>query len=349
MPERRSSADGSNIKAVAQIAGVSVGTVSNVLNRPEKVAADTRRRVEAVMASVGFVRNSVAANVRLGRSQLIGLIVPDITNPFFAEVARGAVDEAFAAGYALVLCNSEGSAERQAKYLNVLEEQRAAGVLINPVGGSLAPLDRARERGTRVVLVDRAAPVRNACSASVDDVLGGQLAVDHLISRGARSVVLVNGPSRLRQCADRRRGARRAVQRAGLTADALVEVVSPVMSIAGGVAVAPEVLRQMPAVDGIFCANDLLAIGVCRALAPVRAVPGDLLVVGYDDIPVAAEAPIPLSSVEQPKYELGQTAAQLLLDEITGAEHTRHRHVSFTPSLVQRDSTRRDAAVLTVA
>ncbi len=347
MPARRGAVDGKNIKAVAQIAGVSVGTVSNVINRPEKVAAATRQRVEAVMDSIGFVRNSVAANVRLGRSQLVGLIVPDITNPFFAEVARGAVDETFAAGYALVLCNSEGNAQRQARYLTVLEEQRAAGLLINPVGGSLAPVDKVRDRGTKVVLVDRAAPTRTACSASVDDVLGGQLAVEHLIARGARSIVLVNGPSRLRQCVDRRRGARRAVAGARLPEDALVEVVAPVMSIAGGVEAAREVVRARPGVDAVFCANDLLAIGVCRALAPTRAIPDDLLVVGYDDIPVAAEAPIPLTSVVQPKYELGQTAARLLLDEITGTGHAKHRHLSFTPSLVERESTRH--RVLTVA
>lgn len=326
------------IKAVAQIAGVSIGTVSNVLNQPGKVSESTRIRVEAVMDRIGFVRNSAAASVRRGQSQLIGLVVPDITNPFFAEVARGAVDAAFAAGYVLVLCNSEGQQAREAKYLTALEEQRAAGILLNPVGKLPEDVERLRATGTRVIMVDRAAPVSMTCSASVDDVLGGQIAVEHLIASGSRSIVMVNGPVSLRQCADRRRGARRAIKNAGLPESTLIEIISPVMTISGGVTAAQTALKRRADVDGVFCANDLLAIGACRALQSVRPVPEDVVVVGYDDIPIAAEAPVPLTSVSQPKYDLGRAAVDLLLEELRGGGTHRHQHVSFVPELVIRRS-----------
>jgi LacI family transcriptional regulator len=327
------------IKEVARIAGVSLGTVSNVLNRPEKVSPATRTRVEAVIDRLGFVPNSTAAELRRGHGRLIGLVVPDITNPFFGEVARGAVDVAFAAGYVVVLCNSDGDAVRESRYLEVLEEQRAAGVLFNPVGKVPSRIERLRERGGRVVFVDRAVAAQEHCSASVDDVHGGQLAIEHLLGCGASKLVMINGPRSLRQCADRRRGARRAVKSAGLPETALTEVVSDVMSIAGGVDAAARALQLRPDLDALFCANDLLAIGAIRVLQGARDVPRDVSVIGYDDIAIAADSTVPLTSVAQPKYELGRAAGELLLREIRDGEHHRHERILFQPEVTVRSST----------
>ena len=340
------------IKEVARIAGVSLGTVSNVLNRPEKVSPATRTRVEAVIDRLGFVPNSTAAELRRGHGRLIGLVVPDITNPFFGEVARGAVDVAFAAGYVVVLCNSDGDAVRESRYLEVLEEQRAAGVLFNPVGKVPSRIERLRERGGRVVFVDRAVAAQEHCSASVDDVHGGQLAIEHLLGCGASKLVMINGPRSLRQCADRRRGeaerqvdhhdqrgARRAVKSAGLPEAALTEVVSDVMSIAGGVDAAARALQLRPDLDALFCANDLLAIGAIRVLQGARDVPRDVSVIGYDDIAIAADSTVPLTSVAQPKYELGRAAGELLLREIRDGEHHRHERILFQPEVTVRSST----------
>jgi len=328
------------IKEVARVAGVSLGTVSNVLNRPEKVAPATRTRVEAVIERLGFVPNSTAAELRRGHGRLIGLVVPDITNPFFAEVARGAVDVAFAAGYVVVLCNSGGDGAREGRYLEVLEEQRAAGVLFNPVGKIPARIQQLRERGGRVVFVDRAVPAQDHCSASVDDVHGGQLAIEHLLGGGASDLVLLNGPTSLRQCSDRRRGARRAVRSARLPESALTEIVADVMSISGGVSAARQALAVRPGMDGLFCANDLLAIGATRTLQPVRGVPDDISVIGYDDIAIAAESQVPLTSVAQPKYELGRAAGELLLREIRDGDQHRHERILFQPEITMRASTR---------
>ncbi len=334
------------IKEVARIAGVSLGTVSNVLNRPEKVSPATRTRVEAVIDRLGFVPNSTAAELRRGHGRLIGLVVPDITNPFFGEVARGAVDVAFAAGYVVVLCNSDGDAVRESRYLEVLEEQRAAGVLFNPVGKVPSRIERLRERGGRVVFVDRAVAAQEHCSASVDDVHGGQLAIEHLLGCGASKLVMINGPRSLRQCADRRRGARRAVKSAGLPETALTEVVSDVMSIAGGVEAATRALKLRPDLDALFCANDLLAIGAIRVLQGARDVPRDVSVISYDDIAIAADSTVPLTSVAQPKYELGRAAGELLLREIRDGEHHRHERILFQPEVTVRSSTRSAAQAM---
>ncbi|HEY9412006.1 MAG TPA: LacI family DNA-binding transcriptional regulator [Jiangellaceae bacterium] len=328
------------IREVARLAGVSVGTVSNVLNRPEKVSEETLRRVEQVIERLDFVPNRGAADLRTGRSRMIGLVVPDITNPFFAEVARGAVDAASQQGYVVVLCNSDQDIGKQDGYLDVLEEQRVAGVLINPIGKIPSRLGRLRDRGSGVVLVDRTAKVSEYSSVAVDDVRGGQVAVEHLLASGARTVAMVNGPATLRQCADRRRGARKALDKAGRAADDLVEVSMETMSIHAGVAAAERLLALDIRPDAVFCANDLMAIGVTRRLTEAGLnVPDDVAVAGYDDVELAAEAPIPLTSIGQPKYELGQVAAELLLKEIAGGPDARHERIVFQPHLTERQST----------
>lgn len=326
---------------VARVAGVSQATVSNVLNRPHKVAAATRLRVEAVIAKLGYVPNSAAAELRRGRGRIIGLVVPNVANPFYAEVARGAVDVAFDAGFVLMLCDSDGDEQREAAFLRSLEVHRAVGVLVSPLGRAPALLGSLPGRGTQVVLVDRPAPRTRMCSVSVDDVLGGELAVEHLLNGGARTIAMVRGPLSIRQCADRRRGAQRALVRAGLSAESLVEVSSAELTLAGGVLAARQLLAACPTVDGIFCTNDLLALGVMRETEKTRLVPDDVSIVGYDDIEIAADATVPLTSVAQPQRELGRRAAELLIGEVLHAESHEHERVQFDPQVIVRESTRR--------
>src|ERR1043165_2654454 len=189
-----------SIKDVAVRAGVSIGTVSNVLNRPDKVAEATRDQVLAAIAELGFVRNSSAAQLRAGTSRSLGLIVLDMANPFFHDVAKGVEDIATELGYAVVLCNSDEQATREDRYLQVLEEQRVRGVLITPVEISSDRLDALRRRGTPTVLVDRHDPRVNCCSVAVDDVAGGELAGAHLVAEGHRRIAYFSGPLTIRQC-----------------------------------------------------------------------------------------------------------------------------------------------------
>ena len=329
------------MKDVASLAGVAVGTVSNVLNHPDLVRPLTRARVEAAMEELGFIPNGSARQLRAGRSRCLGLVVLDVTNPFFTEVARGVEDYAQAAGYAVILCNSDEAHDKERQYLRVLEEQRVRGILITPVHGRSPELRRIRERGTPVVLLDRPGS-GSQCSVAVDDRRGGEIAVTYLLSLGHRSIALVNGPTAIRQCADRRWGAYRAVEQAGLDpGQVLTEVTVPAMNPRGGAAAAEDLFRetQNPKPTAVFCANDMLALGVLRGLSQAGvSVPGDLAVVGYDDIEFAADAAVPLTSVRQPKYQLGRAAAELLLDEADRPDEHEHRRIVFTPELVVRAS-----------
>jgi LacI family transcriptional regulator len=337
------------MKDVASLAGVAVGTVSNVLNHPDLVRPLTRARVEAAMEELGFIPNGSARQLRAGRSRCLGLVVLDVTNPFFTEVARGVEDYAQAAGYAVILCNSDEADDKERRYLRVLEEQRVRGILITPVHGRAPELRRIRDRGTPVVLLDRPGSA-GQCSVAVDDRRGGEIAVSHLLELGHRRIALVNGPVAIRQCADRRRGALRAVERAGLDpAAVLTEVTVPAMNARAGAAAADELLSVVRSGAGragpgrgptaVFCTNDMLALGLLRRLGQAGvAVPGDLAVVGYDDIEFAADAAVPLTSVRQPKYQLGRAAAELLLDEADRPDEHEHRRFVFKPELVARAS-----------
>jgi LacI family transcriptional regulator len=327
------------IKEVARRAGVSPGTVSNVLNRPERVAAATRARVEQAIRELGFVRNGSAATLRAGQSRAVGLVVLDVGNPFFVEVARGVEDVVSDRDHAVILCNSGESPEKESRNLRVLAEQRVRGVLITPAGEDTSPLERLRERGIAVVLVDHSAS-GDLCSVAVDDVAGGDLAVSHLISRSARRIAFVTGPPAIRQCADRRKGARRALRTAGLPVRSLEDVVVPEMNAHGGRLAAEKLLSgELP--EAVFCANDLLALGVLRALlqAGVR-VPDDVALIGYDDIEFTSAAAVPLSSVRQPTYQLGKIATELLLDECDDPGGHAHQQIMFQPELVVRESSR---------
>src|SRR6266478_2869657 len=183
-----------SIKEVAAHAGVSVGTVSNVLNRPDIVAEPTRSRVRAAIKQLGFIRNESARQLRAGRSRTIGLVVLDVANPFFTDVARGVEDEASKSGLSVILCNSDDQRNKETRYLELLEEHRVQGILITPVTGADDRITRLQQRGTPVVLVDSRSPSRGQCSVSVDDVLGGDLATSHLIEAGHEQIAFVGGP-----------------------------------------------------------------------------------------------------------------------------------------------------------
>jgi LacI family transcriptional regulator len=322
------------IKAVAAHAGVSVGTVSNVLNRPEQVAEPTRARVLAAIDALGFVRHSSASALRAGRSSTVGLVVLDIGNPFFTDLARGAEATAEEHGLSVLLCSSDGSAERQARQLRFLEEQRVEGLLITPVDDRTADLAQLRTRGTAVVLVDASAT--GFCSVTVDDRLGGELAGRHLAETGRTRITYVTGPESVRQTRDRGAGLRRAVSEHGLSAPS--EVVVSTLTGTAGYAATQQVLAQRP--DAVFCANDIVALGLLRGLLEAKVrVPQDIALVGYDDIEFAATAAVPLTSIRQPAAELGRTAAELLARERDGGTRHRHEDVIIEPELVVREST----------
>ncbi len=332
-----------SVKDVARRAGVSVGTVSNVMNHPHKVAADTVARVQAAIDELGFIRNDAARQLRDGRSKTIGLVVLDVRNPFFTDIARGAEDRAAEAGLAVTLGNSDENTQRESTYLDLFEQQRVHGILISPYADITPRLRALRERGIRAVLVDRTSPDASFSSVSVDDVVGGALAVSHLLAQGRSRIAFVGGPLAIRQMVDRLAGARQAMVE---HPDASLEVVEIAASTVlegrrAGAAFVDRPAHERP--DAIFAANDLVSMGLLQALmmqgSAVR-VPEDIAIIGYDDIDFAAAAVVPLSSIRQPSALIGATAVQILLEEADDAS-IAPRQVQFQPELVVRDSTRR--------
>ena len=328
-----------SIRDVAERAEVSVGTVSNVLNRPEVVSAGTRERVLAAIEALGFVRNESARQLRAGHSRTIGLVVLDIANPFFTDVARGVEDAVNAEGLAVILCNSDDRPEKEAAYLDVLAEQRVQGVLITPTADTAA-LDMLRLRGIPVVLLDRQAADPGQCSVAVDDVQGGRLAADHLIERGHRRIAFVGGSSGLPQVQERHDGVEQVVLAAAGSEDALVVYSPSALTVAGGREAAEQIIG-LPAArrpTAAICANDLMALGMLQEMVRHGVhVPDDFAIVGYDDIDFAAAAAVPLTSVRKPRQELGRRAAELLLDEVRNDDHL-HEQLLFEPVLAVRQS-----------
>ncbi|WP_370616891.1 LacI family DNA-binding transcriptional regulator [Mumia sp. Pv 4-285] len=329
-----------SLRDVAALAGVSVGTVSNVLNHPTKVSARTAERVFAAIEELGFVRNEAARQLRQGRSRSVGLIVLDIRNPFFTDVAQGVEDEVTARLRSVLLANCAEDAARESAYLDLFEEQRVDGVLISPVGDVLDRLDRLRSRGMAVVLVDRLASTESYSSVSVDDVLGGRLAVTHLLETGRRRILFVGASLEIEQVRDRLEGARQAV--AEVPGATLEHREIAGMHLEPALAEGQRIVALPPAErpDAVFAANDLIAIGMLQAftLGGVRP-PQDVALIGYDDIEYAAAAAIPLSSIRQPSREMGRRAAEMLLAEIEAGSNGERQHIVFEPELVARAST----------
>ncbi|MCT9627206.1 LacI family DNA-binding transcriptional regulator [Pseudarthrobacter equi] len=329
-----------SIKDVANHASVAVGTVSNVLNYPDRVSQRTKERVLKAIDELGFVRNDAARQLRAGHSRTVGLIVLDVGNPFFTSVVRAAEDAASVHGSAVLLGDSGHDAGREANYIDLFQEQRVQGLLISPVGDVTERLDLLRERGVPTVLVDRLADESRFSSVSVDDDAGGYLAARHLLDTGRRRLGFVGGPTSIRQVSDRLQGAQRAVKE---EPDATLEVLtSEGMTVLAGRSVGNMLVERGPEQlpDGIFCANDLLALGVMQSLTMTHTfrIPEDVALIGYDDIDFAVSAVVPLSSIRQPTEALGRTAIELLTEEVESRNAT-HRAVVFTPELVVRQST----------
>ncbi len=329
------------MKDVARRAGVSLGTVSNVLNHPDRVAPGSLRKVQAAIDDLGFIRNESARQLRAGSSRVVAYLVLDLRNPFFADVASGAEEVIAKDDLALLLCNSNEDVGRERSYVTLLEQQRIRGLLITPVDGERTGAHWLRKRGTPVVYVDRIVDDVEGCSVSVDDHLGGSLAVAHLLELGHTRIAYVGGPADLAQVSDRRAGAHAAIAARGLPPESLVEIETHALTTAAG-RLAGQRLLGLPAPErptAAFCANDLVALGLLQQIISTgRSVPKDLAIVGYDDIEFAAAAAVPLTSVRQPRRRMGRRAARLLLDESNNPDHV-HERVVLKPELIVRRST----------
>ncbi len=331
-----------SIRDVAKLAGVSVGTVSNVLNRPGEVSADSVIRVHRAIEQLGYRRNDAARQLRAGTSSTVGFVVLDGQNPFFSAVVRGAEDEASKNGIAILLGNTDEDSARERMYLDLFEEQRVRGVLISPYRDISPRLEQLRSRNIPAVLVDRFSGDGRFSSVSVDNVSGGRMAAEHLIQTGRSRIAFVGGPFDLRQVSDRLAGARVAVE-AGPHEIGIEVVATSALTVEEGIAAGMRILgrpeRDWP--DAVFAANDLLALGLLQAFVGSGRllVPQRIALIGFDDIAFARAAAVPLSSMRQPSRTIGATALRVLIEEADDPTLIPRQTV-FQPELVVRESTR---------
>lgn len=326
------------IKEVAQLAGVSVGTVSHVLNRPERVSEHRRIAVLAAIEELGYVPNHAARQLKAGSSRLIGYLFPDPLNPYFSNLGQGVQQEAERRGFFVLGATSRGVLAQRRRYLSIFEQQRARGVIVAPRTTDLTAELATSRRGTPVVLVSAHDAAGRLCSVSADDIVGGGLALEHLIAHGCRRIAVIASAGQL-VAEDRWRGVQLTAERAGGVELQLIGVAEAAVEVGARVA---EAFLTQPAdtrPDGIICTSDLLALGVVHTLVMDGrlSIPRDLAVVGYDDLTFACGTIIPLTSVRQHETRMGEIAVGLLEDELSQPDHV-HSNQRLEPLLVVRES-----------
>lgn len=324
-----------SVKDVAVHAGVSVGTVSNVLNRPDAVAPATRERVEEAMRALNFIRNASAHQLRAGYSRTVGVIVLDLRNPFYTELARGIEDRLAVDNNTLMLCSSDEDPAREERFMRLFAEQGVRGLLVTPFETTRERLGKFQKLGIPTVLLDSAST--RLPSVGMDNVSGARQAVDHLLRNGHRRIGLIMGPETIDQVSDRVTGATRAVTDLGLDPRSVLIRTEDTALDADGGQRCLRALLDSPAAAGmtaVMCINDIVALGAMRELR-LRGlrIPQDIAVIGYDDVMFASELMTPLTSVRQPMRELGWAAVDLLLTNPSAPQH-----IEFVPELIVRAS-----------
>jgi DNA-binding LacI/PurR family transcriptional regulator len=324
------------IKDIARACGVDVSTVSRSLSGSYGVKESTRRKVVEAAKRLKYRANHVARTMATGRSNTYGLMISDIRNPFFSELARGAEDAAYAAGCELILCNADLDPAKQMRYLHSLIGKRVDGIVIN----SVAPLSAAEraelaEFAVPIVLLNRMAGSSKFSTVVADNREGGALAARHLLGLGHRKIGHITGPNLQGNLNDRTHGFLKAVGK-----KAAVQVLRGQHSMEGGYELTRRLMEQLPGMTALFAANDAMAFGAIRALSEMgKRIPTDVSLVGFDNVDMAAIVHPPLTTVHQPKYETGKAALEILLNLRESPETMEHRVLGVR--LIERESCRR--------
>ena len=328
-----------NMKDIARIAGVSLGTVSNVLNETAAVREPVRQRVLQAVQAAGYQPSQLARALRRDKTNMIGMIIPDITNPFFPAVVRGAEDVAFTNGYRLVLCNTDNDHSKELVHLNELRTYLPAGLIVIPSNFSdlTAQAEVYRQAGTGVVCIDRLPKNWRGDSVTADNEEGAYNATRFLLQMKHTKLAAITGPLHLTNAKERLDGFRRAVHESRLRL-APEYIQETTFDKQGGYSKALILLRLVPRPTAIFAGNDMIALGVLLAIreAGLRC-PEDVSLMGFDDLDIAETTNPSLSSVSQSGYQLGTTAARILLDRLEGDKGPA-KHVVLQTSLRLRHS-----------
>jgi len=328
-----------NMQEIARIAGVSLGTVSHVLNNTAKVSEPKRARVLEAVQAAGYQPSQLARGLRRDTTNMIGMIIPDITNPFFPAVVRGAEDVAFSNGYRLILCNTDNDHSKEIMHLNELRTYLPAGLIVIPSNFSdlTTQAESYRRAGSGVVCIDRLPRNWSGDSVTADNEAGAYDATRHLIQLGHTKLATITGPLHLTNAMDRLGGFKRAVKEAKL--HLFPEYVQETtFDKQGGHAKTLILLRLIPRPTAIFAGNDMIALGALLAVreAGLRC-PEEISIMGFDDLDLAETTNPSLSSVAQPGYQLGTTAAQILLDRRDG-DTSPAKHIVLETLLHLRNS-----------
>jgi len=332
-----------NIRDVAYLAGVSAGTVSNVLNRPSYVNPDTRRRVQSAIQALGFVPRQRSRQFRPGRVRNLGIALANLDNPFFVDVALGAESLAKELDVGIVISNSAYDPVREDQNLELLVQQRVQGIIISPVDEKSSQLQALRDRGVPMVFVDRVTADRDCWSVVVDDRRGGELGMEHLLDRGHTRIAFVGHPEQSSKVATRLLGARDAISKHSESPVSLEVLSVESWTVQGGKDAAEILVARSPELrpTAVFCSNDMMALGMLQTLdhSGIR-VPEDIALVGYDDLEWAGIAMIPLTTVRQPRRLLGRTAVEMIMELLDDPnQRIKPRHVVLQPELVIRETT----------
>ncbi len=327
---------------VAQRAGVSQATVSLVLNKVSgsHIPEETRLRVLKAIDELGYRPNTLASSLRLGKTQTLGLILPDIANPFFAEVSRSIESAAFEQNYNLILCNTEGDIERELLYVDVLCNRQVDGIIFVAVGDQADSLQRVLCKNIPVVMIDRDLTGTEVDAVLTDNRLGGFQATQHLIDLGHHRIGCIAGPSDVNPSAERLSGFKAALNKNGLLVDEGM-IKRGDFQLESGWKRAFEILDQQERPTAIFACNDLMALGVLRAAAVLKlSVPDNLSIVGFDNINLASYSTPPLTTIAQPTNEIGARAVTMLVERMKDHEREPRRERLDTTLIIRGSSAR---------
>lgn len=320
------------IKDVAKHAGVSVATVSRVLNETGYVHEDTRRMVEKAIQELNYTPNEVARSLYKRKSRLIGLLLPDITNPYFPQLARGVEDRMQESGFRLIFGNSDESEQKERHYIQTFVQNNVVGIISST---NFPGMDFYRRLKIPVVFLDRISSDRPAVYA--DGREGGRIAAQQIIERGSRRVAVLQGPAHIRPAQDRFQGAVEVLQDNGISHEVIR---TDSFALHEAEQKAKELFETVPDTDGVIASNDMAAIAVLHeALRLGKKVPEDVQIIGFDDIPLSGLLSPPLSTIRQPAYDMGYKAAELMI-QLIEEQTVELRNIQMPVEFIERGSTR---------
>lgn len=300
------------MKEIARLANVSSATVSKILNgKDQHISETTRKRVLEIVEREGYIPNAVAKSLKIKKTKTLGIIIPDVTNQFFSELARGIEDAAEKEGYSVILCNSDNKIKKEERYLQVLQEKMVDGIILT---ASEQGLTRSLERrNTPMVLLDRDILLdRKIGRIIVDNLEGAYLATSHLLDKGSKEIAFISSRNTGRSSGERLEGYKKALKERGIKLREDLIFLGE-YSIDTGYKGTLEILEKTK-IDGICCGNDLIAIGAINALTKKGIqIPKDIRIVGFDDIQMAQYVNPPLTTIRQPIREMGEEAVKMLI------------------------------------